>query len=94
MLSEFSGRNLLSNYVRLCMNQSPLFNYRTEETYIRWFFPVDVLSYVKKLGKIKGFWNFKNTCFINWSYASTWSAIQFNLSNLFSMKNIKRFFRH
>lgn len=37
MLSEFSGRNLLSNYVRLCMNQSPLFNYRTEETYIRWF---------------------------------------------------------
>ena len=43
MLSEFSGRNLLSNYVRLCMNQSPLFNYRTEETYIRWFFPVDVL---------------------------------------------------
>lgn len=94
MLSEFSGRNLLSNYVRLCMDQNPLFNYRTEETYIRWFFPVDVLNYIKKLGCIKGFWNFKNTCFINWSYASRGSAILFNLSNLFNIKNIKRFFRH
>ena len=94
MLPEFSGRNLLSNYVRLCMDQNPLFNYRTEETYIRWFFPVDVLNYIKKLGCIKGFWNFKNTCFINWSYASRGSAILFNLSNLFNIKNIKRFFRH
>jgi predicted ATP-grasp superfamily ATP-dependent carboligase len=94
MLSEYSGRNLLTNYVRLCMDQMLVMNYRTEPTYIRWFFPVDVLNYVKKLGRIKGFWNFKNTCFINWSYASTWSAVQFNLSNLFSIKNIKRLFRH
>lgn len=93
MLGEFSGRNLLTNYVRLCMKQPLAINYRTEETYIRWLFPVDVLNYAKKFGRIKGFWNFRNTCFINWSYASTWSAIQFNTLNLFSIKNIKRFFR-
>ena len=94
MLSEFSGRNLLTNYVRWCMKQPLMVNYRTEESYIRWFFPVDVLNYMKKMGRIKGFWNFKNTCFINWSYASMWSAIQFNVSSLFSIKNVKRFFRH
>ena len=93
MLSEFSGRNLLTNYVRLCMKLPLETDYRMGETYIRWFFPVDVLNYVKKMGRIKGFWSFKNTCFINWSYASVWSAIQFNMSNLFSLKNIKRFFR-
>lgn len=93
MLSEYSGRNLLTNYVRLCMSQKPISNYRTEDTYIRWFFPVDFLNYLKKLGRIKGFWNLKNTCFINWTYANKWSAVQFNLTNLFSIKNIKRFFR-
>jgi predicted ATP-grasp superfamily ATP-dependent carboligase len=93
MLSEFSGRNLLSNYVRLCMGDDIVNNYREDDAYIRWFFPVDILNYIKKLGRIPGFWNFKNTCFINWSYASKRSAILFNLSNLFSMKNIKRFFR-
>ena len=94
MLSEFSGRNLLSNYVRICMGQQTVVNYRTEETYIRWFFPVDVLNYVKKFGRIRGFWDFKNTCYINWSYASRSSALRFNIGNLFSIKNIKRFFRH
>lgn len=93
MLSEYSGRNLLTNYVRLCMGEKTVVNYRTGEIYIRWFFPVDVLNYIKKLGAIEGFWNFKNTCFINWSYANVWSAILFNMSNLFNMKNIKRFFR-
>lgn len=93
MLGEFSGRNLLTNYVRLCMEKPMVTNYRTKDAYIRWFFPVDVLNYIKKFGLIKGFWNFRDTCFINWSYASKWSAIQFNMSNLFSVKNIKRFFR-
>ena len=65
----------------------------TGDVYIRWLFPVDVLNYVKKLGRIPGFWNFENTCFINWSYASISSAIKFNLWNLFKMKNLKRFFR-
>lgn len=93
MLSEYSGRNLLSNYVRICMGRELVYNYRMEETYIRWFFPVDVINYIKKFGRIPAFWNFKNTCFINWSYASKKSAILFNFSNLFSLKNIKRFFR-
>lgn len=93
MLSEYSGRNLLTNYVRLCMQQPLITNYRVGDTYIRWLFPVDLLNYVKKLGRIKDFWNMKDTCFINWTYANKWSAIQFNLANLFSIKNIKRFLR-
>lgn len=93
MLSEFGGTHILTNYVRLCTGEPLQKGNHTGDVYIRWLFPVDVLNYVKKLGRIPGFWNFENTCFINWSYASISSAIKFNLWNLFKMKNLKRFFR-
>lgn len=93
MLSEFSGKNFLTNYVRLCMGKKPVSNYRQGNIYIRWFFPVDFLNYIKSFGRIQNFWNFKNTCFINWSYANRMSAIKFNLFHLFSIKNVKRYFR-
>ena len=93
MLSEFSGKNLLTNYVRLCMGEKTISNYRQGDIYIRWLFPVDLLNYIKSLGRIQNFWCFKNTCFINWSYANKMSAIKFNFSFLFNIRNIKRFFR-
>jgi len=93
MLSEYSGRNLLTNYVRLCMGDKAVVNYRNDNTYIRWLFPMDLLNFIKKFGRIHDFWSFKNTCFINWSYASRKSAIRFNLFYLFNIKNIKRFLR-
>lgn len=93
MLSEFGGSHLLTNYVRKCIGENIIIEHRQDDCYIRWFFPVDVLNYIKSLGCIQGFWNFKNTCFINWSYASRLSAIKFNLWNMFKMKNIKRFLR-
>lgn len=93
MLSEFGGSHLLTNYVRRCIGDPLVCEFREGECYIRWFFPVDVLNYLKRLGRIRRFWEFKNTCFINWSYASKKSAIRFNLWNLFCLKNIKRFLR-
>jgi predicted ATP-grasp superfamily ATP-dependent carboligase len=94
MLSEYCGYNLLTNYVRMCMNQSIVSNHRSGESYIRWLFPVDILNYIRKLGRISNFWHFKDTCYINWSYAERKSALLFNITNIFNKKNIKRFFRH
>lgn len=93
MLSEFSGKNLLTNYVRLCMGIKTVSDYKQGDMYIRWLFPVDFLNYIKSFGRIQHFWCFKNTCFINWSYADRISAIKFNLFYLFRIKNVKRFFR-
>lgn len=93
MLSEYGGSHMLTNYVRRCKGDSLVIGHKESDCYIRWLFPVDVLNYIKSFGRIKGFWNFKNTCFINWSYAGKVSAIRFNLHNLFQLKNIKRFLR-
>lgn len=93
MLSEYGGSHMLTNYVRRCMGDSLVIEHKDGDCFIRWLFPVDVLNYIKSFGRIKGFWNFKNTCFINWSYAGKISAIRFNLHNLFQLKNIKRFLR-
>ena len=93
MLAEYGGSHLLTNYVRSCIGEPILSEHKNSDCYIRWFFPVDVLNYIKHLGIVEGFWDFKNTCFINWSYASKVSAIRFNLWNLFKLKNLKRFLR-
>ena len=93
MLSEYGGSHLLTNYVRSCIGEPLVIDHKDGDCYIRWFFPVDVLNYLKSFGRIKGFWNLKNTCFINWSYARRLSAIRFNFHNLFQLKNLKRFLR-
>ena len=63
-----------------------------KEAYIRWFFPVDLLDWIKKKGKIKGFWNFKNTCVINWTYARKDRVLLFILMSIFNRHNLKKLF--
>lgn len=92
MLSEYSGANLLSNYIRVCLEQPIEKPQMKEEAYIRWFFPVDLLNWIKKKGKIKDFWNFKNTCVINWTYARKDRALMFILMSVFNIHNLKKLF--
>lgn len=92
MLSEYSGANLLSNYIRICLGLPIEKPQMKKEAYIRWFFPVDLLNWVKKKGKIKNFWNFKNTCVINWTYARKDRALLFILMSVFNMHNLKNLF--
>jgi hypothetical protein len=93
MLSEYCGSQMLENYVRLCCSL-PLFRSTINTNVkIRWFFPVDLLNYIRSGFRINDFWYFHNTCFINWSYAAWHRAMWFNLSSIFKLKNIQRFFR-
>jgi len=91
LLSEYSGANLLTNYVNLCSDIELEFSNLDLDASIRWFFPVDILNYVKSFGQIKDFWNFKNTCFINYTYAPLLSSLLFNLFAVFNINNFKRF---
>lgn len=90
MLSEFAGANLLSNYIRICIGESTVASNIKKEVYIRWLFPMDLLNWIRKKGRIKGFWNFKNTCFINWTYARKDRAIFFIIFSIFNLENIKK----
>lgn len=92
MLSEYSGAKLLSNYIRICLGQEAELPEMKDEAYIRWLFPMDLLIWIKKKGKIKGFCNFKNTCFINWTYARKGRALFFILASIFNMQNLKKLF--
>lgn len=92
MLSEYAGAKLLSNYVRLCLGQKAEQPEKKKEAYIRWFFPMDLINWLKKKGKMKGFWNFKNTCFINWTYARKDRALFFIIASVFNIHNLKSLF--
>jgi predicted ATP-grasp superfamily ATP-dependent carboligase len=94
MLSEYSNTNLLTDYVNLCAgNHTSYSDAPSKDLFIRWFFPVDLLGYVRERGQIDGFWTFKDTCYINWSYANKFSSIIFNFCALFNPHNLMRFFR-
>ena len=93
MLSEYCGANLLSNYIRICLGQDFKVPEIKNEAYIRWLFPMDIINLVKKKGRIKGFWNFRNTCFVNWSYARKDRALIFNLMSIFNIHNLKSLIR-
>jgi predicted ATP-grasp superfamily ATP-dependent carboligase len=90
MLSEFAGANLLSNYIRICIGEPTVAPNIKKDVYIRWLFPMDLLNLIRKKGRIKGFWNFKNTCFINWTYARKDRAIFFIIFSIFNLENIKK----
>lgn len=92
MLSEYCGAGILKNYVRICMNteiEPPSINC---EARVRWLLP-DLVYYLKRLGRIEHFWDFKNTCFINWSYARRGRALLFNICNVFNINSMLKFIR-
>lgn len=90
MLSEYGGAYLLTNYVRLCLGEPVKEPAVDRDRYIRWLFPMDLVNLLKKKFKMPGFWNFKNQCFINWTYARKDRAMWFILFSIFNMDNVKK----
>ncbi len=95
LLSEFANTGFVENYINICL-QKPVkdFKHRTE-TKIRWFYPFDILLYLKRRGKIEHFWRFdrKNTCYINFTYASFFRAIVYMMYFTLNINSIKRFYK-
>lgn len=92
MLSEYSGANLLKNYVNICLNKPIETENIKEETYIRWFI-IDFIGYIKSFCKLQDFWHNNNTCFINWTYSNKSRAIFFIFTSIFNLSNIKKLFK-
>jgi len=95
MLSEFAGTKMLLNYINLSLNLKTVTATNLENKFIRWLFPFDILLYLKKFGRIKHFWtlDYKNTCYINNSYASLWKKFSYLIYFIFNVSSIKRLFK-
>lgn len=95
MLSEFCGSHMIENYIRTSMGEKPIAADINEDTYIRWVFPWDVISYIKKKGHIENFWDFgtTKTCYINFTYASWYRSTLFLIYNVFDPNKISKLFK-
>lgn len=95
MLSEFSNSKMIKNYVNISLNNKIEDSKLNNDVFIRWFFPWDLISYIKKSGKIKDFWklNLKNTCYINFTYGNLFNSSLFLILNILDLNKVKKLFR-
>ncbi len=95
MLSEFSNSKMIKNYVNISLNNKIEDSKLNDDVFIRWFFPWDLISYIKKSGKIKDFWklNLKNTCYINFTYGNLFNSSLFLILNILDLNKVKKLFR-
>ncbi len=94
LLSEFCGAKIIENYCNLALGLPPETVNINPDTYIRWFFPWELLGYVQSGFKIKKFWSFnrRQTCYINATYATVDGAILFTLSSMVDPAKLKKLF--
>lgn len=95
LLSEFSGKNFISNYISSC-NELPIIKNSPQHNkfYIRWFFPMDLMSFLSSKLRIANFWKFKkDTCYINFTYANWWSIIWFHILFYINFRNVFLFIK-
>ena len=98
LLSAFNQSRMLDNFVKSCTEQaksSVSSSKRAKTTYIRWWFPFEVFSFLKGNLSLRELFtlNTKNTCYINFSYASFTSSLAYLTYFIFNVRSIKRFFK-
>ncbi|MBS1734965.1 MAG: ATP-grasp domain-containing protein [Bacteroidetes bacterium] len=95
LLSEFANTGFTENYINLCLGKPTREFQRRPNTRIRWLFPFDILLYVKRKGRIKGFWKLSraNTCYIDLTYARFFQAIRYMIYFTCNVNSFKRFFK-
>lgn len=97
LLSAFNDSKMLESYIEssLSENAIPVTAEKTKPVFIRWLFPFEFLALVKGNLKIKTFLNFdfKNTCYVNYTYTSFYKAILFLLYFVFNIGSISRFIK-
>ena len=93
LLSEYCGADFVRNYIKLSLGEDLSRSSINQSTCIRWFFPWDLLSYIRSGFRIENFWLFSthNTCFINFTYSSIFRSISFFIYQISSFKSIKKF---
>lgn len=91
LLAEFANTGFLENYVRIATGKEPKAYTPSKEVYIRWFFPFDLINYIRCRGRIDNFWAFdmRKTCYIGFTYSSLWRSMSFLLVGLLDSHNLQ-----
>ncbi|WP_422081497.1 ATP-grasp domain-containing protein [Ulvibacterium sp.] len=89
LLSEFCGADFLKKYIELSVRGVVKPSVIEEDRYIRWIFPYDVLFWIKHMSNpIKFFKINRNTCYINFTYASVIRSFLFIILTYFNFNKI------
>ncbi|MBN1274060.1 MAG: ATP-grasp domain-containing protein [Candidatus Aminicenantes bacterium] len=96
LLSEYSGADLLSGYLNISLKKPlPPKHSRKKDVFIRWFFPFDLVNYLRSGGRIKGFWKFdrEKTCFVGFTYSRIFRSLMYIFLTVFNLSFAKEFFK-
>jgi len=97
LLSAFNGSQMLKHYVESSLGHTPnaIEAKQTKRVNIRWILPFDFLALIKRKLTFKEFFtfNFKETCYVNFTYSPFWRALLFLMYFLFNIASIKRFIK-
>ena len=95
LLAEFANTGFLENYLNICLGKPVKdFEHRTD-TKIRWFYPFDILLYIKRKGKISHFWKLdrQHTCYINFTYGGFFRPLVYMMYFTLNINSFKRFYK-
>lgn len=96
LLSEYSGADFLAKYLSISLNRPPPPEPpRRKDVYIRWFFPFDLVNYVRSGGRIRGFWKRRRrkTCYVGFTYSRWTRSLAYILLTIVNPSFAKEFFK-
>lgn len=96
ILTEFNDSKILSNYIQLALKKEVgHIDHQPNSVYIRWFFPFEVLNFLKRNISFSEFINLKRlkVCYINWTYSTYYRASAYWLYFAFNFSSVKRFIK-
>lgn len=100
MLSAFNGSDMLKSYVDASLETEAteamiVPRSQIKSVFIRWLFPFEILSLLKGDHSFKEFsrFNFNNTCYVNFTYASFPRALCFLTYFTFNLRSLTRYIK-
>jgi len=97
LLSAFNDSKMLENYIEACIGNEieEVKAEGTKPVFIRWFFPFELIAFIKGNLKLKTLMKFdlKKTCYVNFTYANFLSRCLFLIYFTFNIGSISRFIK-
>ena len=92
-MTEFNNSNFIKSYLELSLGNQVKNKIVSDNKYIRWVFPYDVLYFIKNLqNPIDFFKPNRDTCYINFTYSNFFRSLKFILLTYFNLEKVKNLF--
>lgn len=93
LLSEYANTGFLKNYINISLNKQTKLKKPRKNVFIRWFFPFDLINYIKNRKKLSNFWRISkyNTCYIGFTYSNLFRSLIYLLFSIVDIEKIYKF---